>query len=624
MNKQIILVILSLVLINCVFNRNLQNTASEPTTKAQTEEQTKPPQPTTDPGITEIDAQVDSSITKCPPADQMPYIKLACIQTPVCGYLDPSKCNEKNCKVQFNSNCEACTYGGILYYELKKCDDDSNQYIDPVPSIMPIALEYLKCTEEERNTPCYDTPTNNKVCAINNQCMDDTSRCKTFDNLCTVCKDPGTIYYFLSDCSSSVQYNPLPIIEQPEDMFSIRIFCDNGYRNADCGDMKNETPQVCGFKKDCNPLVEQCFATYNNKCDVCQNENITEFTNIPCPEAIKCKDATFESDCENNFKLVCGYKANCKEGDNCYNDYPACEVCKNTEVESFFNHDCNTLSVLYRPYEEINNFYATYVCTDLGKKVCERENNMGNFCAHKNKESCTTDDCSKNFENLCDACNDKEYEWVENVSCYSEGEIAIDYLYDNEIPSLPEIKYTTTNVNNDKAQDTNKSTDNAAAGVNQSVLAEASLDVNVSISMQAKRCNSSSGNICPEIYSPVCAYKKCSSGLCPAEKPNSCFACVDNTVEYYVEEPCNKTISKRIDVSCMEKEKVAQCSENSVMMRNVCGISSCEDGICHKNFATVCDACSEIKVNQYYEGECFGNFFNISLILLVLISLVLI
>lgn len=509
-------------------------------------------------------------------------------------------CFSSDCKKTYDNSCFACAELDVLFYESRQCEYSTEP--EPID---------IKCQANDREAN-FCTEEWAPVCGVTEICMSDLSSCRTYSNGCFACQNKDVNYHRKGECLNITTF-PEPIIDPaPSNPFFERSQCQNESRPSAC--VTDEYFPVCGFIENCDFSRQSCFVTKNNKCEACLDKSIIEYTEGECPQPTKCDPNNRPQMCTMEYRGVCQVKSNCQDGDEeCYtNTGTPCQACGNPQVESYYDYECYILAAFSQPRyyidyilptEDNEETKETYYCKDDDRdKGCTLE--YRGVCAHKSS-SCTAD-CELTAATFCSACTSKDIEWVESGVCVNALPTyeTVQYAKDLIATAIGGVNTTgdkTTNSNND--------------------------DGVVVAKYNSYSCKDSDRKVmCDTQFKPVCAYKQCDSGYCPVEKSNLCFACLDENIDYVVENECKVVGNSRVYISCSEEERVAQCLENSVKKRAVCGrynnaAETCTDSSCQQNFNTVCAACGEITVKEYYEGECYSIMMTINLISILLISL---
>lgn len=582
--KLVITIIIGM-LINISFSRNLQNSDQGNVSSGGGNTGIVGSGTTSSPGS---DATV--SYTKCLPREDREKQDIKCTKenAPVCGSIK-DRCVSSDCKKTYENACFACAQLDVLYHESGVCVYDS---VDPIePEIVEV-----KCHDKDREVQAC-TEQWSPVCGVTEKCMYDLTTCTTYSSGCFACSNKEVNYHRSGECKKDpdIVVDPAPI-----DQFFIRQQCQDAARPSTC--LTDEYYPVCAFVKDCDFSKSNCMITKNNKCEACNDKNVLEYTEGKCPEPIKCDPSNRPEICTMEYKGVCQVKSNCKKDEECYtNTGTGCQACGNKDTEGYYDHECYTLAAFSEPRYFIDYILPVdgndesrekYNCKDEDReKPCTKE--YRGVCAHKS--DCKSD-CELTSATFCTACSNKEIAWVESGVCIEPR---------TEAEASQYIKNLIATVADGVANDNKAENANGDAGVSVSTF-------------NAYRCKASDrGDMCDTLFDPVCAYKKCSSGYCPVEKSNKCFACIDSNIDYVVESECINVGSKRVYFPCGEEERVAQCSENLANKRNVCGRynnTNCENSYCFENYDTVCDACAELKIQHFYDGECSSSFIRLSMI----------
>jgi len=146
--------------------------------------------------------------------------------------------------------------------------------------------------------------------------------------------------------------------------------------------------------------------------------------------------------------------------------------------------------------------------------------------------------------------------------------------------------------------------------------------------LQGFLCSAQSrqGDVCPDIYAPVCAFRfdvTCQNSACfYITYPNSCEACHDPNVQGYVdgecdslitldEEPFQETPESESDVIVGETQCTAESRKGEfcpAIYQPVCGYrpdSVCTNSSCeYMTYSSPCDACHDPQVVSFSKGEC--------------------
>lgn len=557
-----------------------------------------------------LECTADSrSISNCPEE----YI-------PVCGVTNECENDHSQCTT-FNNGCYSCIDPLVKYFFFGEC-----------PYKCPSLEERIetKCLPEQRNAEIC-TMEFHEVCGVTNDCMFDIGSCITYSNPCAACSPPEVNYYFEGKCCTLFNTEPEPLPFPEIDPFFNRKFCDQYNRPKEC--IIRLYDPVCAFKIGCDPNISTCMQTKNSPCEACLDEKTIEYSHGPCPEPAYCTDESRFKMCTMQYIGVCAMKFNCEPGidNDCnFNTGTGCQACSNPEVEKYYNYECWALTSLSQQKCYIEPMplpisVEMYKCTPEDRGATCTDEYTG-VCAHKADE-CTSD-CQFTASNICTACSNPEIIWVEKIECNKDWNEQIFIKNSLDIMATNAGETTPIPPEEETPKSWLKIKSNARVKLNKlEIVVNITNSTNTYNVEQAYKCNDNDRmKHCASEFKPVCAYKSCNSGRCPIEKSNECLACLDNTVDYLVNKDCKNIGNSRIFIPCGKQDRSTDCFKNEITKFEVCGrytnsTSSCNQGqVCEKNFVSVCDACGDSSVMQYYEGECLSiKLKNIMMLVAVLL-----
>lgn len=616
--KTLLYVLLFSMFLNCCLSRNLQDykQASNSVYNNSTVTTTNEQKLDDSEGASGSSNYQNSSITIC--GSTISEGDCNYDYSPVCGYIEG--CEDSDCWNTYQNDCKACA-SGVSYFMQKECAETT----ESPDASSSVPKTYTNCTISERDVDFCDEeykPTCGYV--YSESCSNNgIDTCfKQFTNPCYACKDKATYYHYDGYCDN-VEVDSSNQPDNKEYTFADRHVCNDEDRGVECS--TDDYIPVCAFKKDCNPDKEICFVTVNNKCEACSNSDYVEYAERDCPKPIECNDDSRNLMCPAYYKGVCAISNNCNDSsDYCINTTgTGCQACSDPTVKEYYDFECYLNTPYYAfvdsSYQDVifydeQNKEKQYCSDDTSYEMCTEE--YIGVCGHMDDESCK-ENCELTFSNYCYACRNKSISYITKGVCSYQASQIIEERYAYSLSKAAESEasssYDTDNLN--KTSISSSQTDMSTATKVYQAYVCTSSDRN-------KECNVGNSN--------TCGFKTCASGKCPIEKSNKCVACLDNSVEYIVEESCSALANSRVYIPCTQSDKNAEvCITQHQSNYKVCGVNNLSSDICLKegcesSYTSICKACAVDSVKQYYEGECSSSFIAsqyIFIIMIVLISL---
>lgn len=554
----------------------------------------------------------------------------------VCGL---SNCANSMCYADFNSQCAACLNKSVTKVLFNVCPNSSSTTSFP----------YF-CTSEDRNRECPQIDTNSKAgnCGLYNstiKCIKDPCG-EDFVSTCLACKNNNVEQVLSTSCSavsSSTSNERYDCTDKDRG-----ASCENSTKDTSCGYRDSAT---CGancideFFSTCNAClkpdikytikglcpINDCkaqdrgsmctadysptcgksqngYKTFSNQCNACSNSEIITTKPGECSSSdlnqttpfVSCSANTRSTVCTMEYKGICALTLEGCTGSKCmFNSGTVCQACSNSSVVGYYDKECQTLFKGFT--QDVTRENTENGSTDgsitptITKSVCQDSDRTGackkyyrGVCGYKNDQTCK-ENCTVDSANFCTACFDKDVVYVVEGTCPKPLNVVLDKIYKQ-----------------DSIASSSQSQNSASYDSYQGILC--------SNSEKTANCGGNSNGL-------VCAYKSCSSGLCP-ENQIKCLACVDAKTQFYVNIDCSSIDPKKLIAPCSSDQRSLNCqmvdSRNST---SVCGIYNstskfCLENNCRSNFNSPCEACSVSDITDYIVGVCSTSFLSIAFMLI--------
>ena len=536
----------------------------------------------------------------------------------VCALYDKTiQCFAFPCGIDKTSQCEACKESNIESVEFMTCETlRSSQSSSTTPADSEPIKE--KCSEEERNRPLEECSQDE----VTEHCawFPDTVKCKaypcaeTVKNRCYACSQERFAYVSKGSCpqTGSNSSGSTGSGETTAPDADSSYTCTEEDRSKFCTE---EWRGVCAHlnKETC---TENCLKSFGTFCQACQNKEVVFVVNGECnsevspivdpapnPEPVEevkiekttCTDSQRNMMCTMEYLGVCAVKFadKCKEGELCrYNSGTVCQACSSEDIEVVYNVECHNIfkdDIKHLIKNATTNDTTTRTVDESQKQYC-KDSDRGKsctkeytgYCAYKNS-SCdkANDNCIFTASTFCTGCSLSDVEYVvEGVCDHPPSSEEAENLAADGIVYKGDDKMYTMSVEKD-------------------------------VYVEAYKCKESDRALtCTQESKPVCAYEKCTSGLCPKTETNKCQACKKTSVVYTANLECSSINIPRLRLPCSAEEKNVTCSTaNTVVNKKVCGKYApnsklCLSESCNKEYETSCQACAVADIQTYVVATC--------------------
>ncbi|CAD8138710.1 unnamed protein product [Paramecium pentaurelia] len=268
---------------------------------------------------------------------------------PVCGL------NIANAPIQtFVNFCYACKASQVVKYIQGDCKKQENDTKTDPPSTsigvdnntnLSTSGNYTQMISCTNPRPSLCDNSLKSICGL----FDSTTKCcgqnclQQFSNQCLACRNSSIHSYFFGNCSD---YKP-----QTPTVIQCNI---QSQKNCEL----KEQITVCGFLDETaicqNP---PCLQPFDNKCEPCQQSNITSYFVGDCNQYQKlffnaeqqvnsfvanyqyCQ-AQRPQQCDQEYIQTCGVLKSCN-GSGCERTYDnPCNACQNIEIEGYYTGEC--------------------------------------------------------------------------------------------------------------------------------------------------------------------------------------------------------------------------------------------------------------------------------------------